>query len=358
MALQVYKVLGQVKIPSTNTYYDLYTVPANAMAQVYVIVNNFNSATHTFNVAVSRNGAAVTNGDEAYHDVSLTKGTEYVTATFTLAAGDIIRVQASDLDFTFQVHGVEIYTPSTGVYFDVYENGVITTVRLYGLETNLNYLKYSDEDDNLRIGFRGYGPNNEMTVSFPSSADRLVFVQALEQARVYGNYGTFDPVVPMISAGNNIAYSGITTSTTTTTTAAPTTTTTSSTTSTTTLVPDPVIEWSFTRAESASDAEFELSLNDGATVVSLIEPSTQTSFTGEATIASPYEVDGIRVYCSNSSISQIKVYDITDGILLYADPATAALPPPSPQYAQGSTEIPGFTAEQGKRYRIEADVLY
>jgi len=260
MALQVYKVLGQVKIPTINAYQDLYTVPANATAQVYVVVNNFASSTKTFRVAISKDGAVVADGDVTYQDISLARDTTVTTATLTLAAGDIIRVQANDTDFTFQAHGAEIYTPAQGVYFDVWEYGSKNTVRLYNIEENLNYLNYTDEDGSLKIGFKGYGDTNELSFDFPSPSDRDVFVAAFEQARLYGTTGTDDPGASMIYVGSNIDVSGeeittTSTSTTTTTTIGGPTTTTTSTTTTTTIGP-PILIVNFTIGDKAT-AKFE-----------------------------------------------------------------------------------------------------
>jgi hypothetical protein len=135
----------------------------------------------------------------------------------------------------------------------------------------MNYVKYSDEDSKLRIGFRGFGPTNEIEIDFPSDVDRDTFMLALEKARLYGAQGSLDPVSPIVYIGNNISTDGTTTtttSTTTTTTAAPATTTTttatpattttttaaSTTTTTTAFVPfAPIIEWKITVPDEVSD---------------------------------------------------------------------------------------------------------
>jgi hypothetical protein len=368
MALQVYKVLGQVKIPTVNTYQDLYTVPANAMAQVYVVVNNFNSGTHTFNVAVSRNGAAVANGDEIYHDISLTNGTEYVTATFTLAAGDIIRVQASDLDFTFQVHGAEIYTPSAGVYFDVYESGVSSTVRLYNIEQNLKYIFTTDEDCKVRVGFDGYGSDNEFVVDFPSPTERATFVAALEQARIYGNYGTFDPVVPMVYIGDNTIVgssttttSTSTTSTTSTTTVAPastTTTTVEPTTTTTTLAP-PTVWWQYDINGTSNGALTILRKPAGESVFSTVFADRTTAGYDDILPLADGDTIQITLFSAYDSRIALLVYDsfLGDYVVFNSSPTTLD-EDGYPIYSNAiyGSRVLEFTLEAGLDYRIEVGI--
>jgi hypothetical protein len=366
MPIEIYKLLGQVE-PAANTETVLYTAPANATVEIKTFTLNHNGSGNTTAwLSVSKDGAATTGKDYIYFNYAISANSTKIDSNInlTLAAGDVIRVKGADNDISFQVHGVEIYTPAYGAYFDVYENGVISTIRLYGLETNLNYLKYSDEDENLYIGFRGYGPTNEIRVPFPSAEDRLVFVQSLEQARIYGNYGNFDPVVPMVSIGNNIAYSGTTSTTTsapattTTTTVAGTTTTSTSTTSTTTAAPDPVIYWNFNQYPSASDAQFEISVNGSIEV--LAESASQD---GPISVASLYEIDYVAVYCSNTSLSQIQVWDVTNETDKYSQPAAAPLyvVPSSilyggAQYQQGSSDLQPFTLDPSKEYLIYAEV--
>jgi hypothetical protein len=315
MPLEIYKVLGQVK--STGSPQNLYTVPANALAQVYVIVSSSDSSTQKFSVSVSKNGAATSNGDTVYDQISLDKNTAFTTSTFTLAAGDIIRVDTDgSTNFTFQAHGVEIYTPSQGVYFTVYENGVASTVRLYNIEKNLNYLSYMEDDTLLRIGFNGYGLENELVVDFPSTIDREVFIAAFEQARVYGSYDGVDPVTHIINLGNNITIGGTTTTsttttttagpTTTTTTAGPTTTTTSTTsTTTTTTAGPPILNWGFTKQDSVS-AIFNLYVNGSISATTAVTDLDNTVTLGDGDYFSAQILTDI------TTLSQITIEDRTD----------------------------------------------
>ena len=282
MAAEVYKVLGRVKSAGANVLSTLYTVPANAMARIRVTVSNAGSATHNFSIALSKNGAAASNGDYVCDAVNLAKNVEYETAEYTLEAGTVVRVKTDDgTDFTFQAHGVEYYTPAQAAYFDVIDGGVQSTVKLYNLEDNLTYVFYTDEDSLARVGFRGYGPDNELAVNFPSPYERSNFLTALDNARFYG-YGIYGPSsTPIVYLGDNtIAGASTTTtststttttstSTTTTTTAAPGTTT--STTSTTTTAGPPAILVDFGRTNLLSSCTFSFALYD--TIESESSPS-------------------------------------------------------------------------------------
>jgi hypothetical protein len=236
MPILNHKILGQAVAPAANssTFATLYTVPANTTVEIKtLIVTHTGSGNHGYWIAVRRNGEALTDRNYLFYENEIsTKATEIHSVNLSLSAGDVISVSANSTDVTFQAHGTEIYTPAHAVSFDVYENGVVTTIRLYGLETNLNYMKYADEDDSLKIGFRGYGPLSEIKLGFGSDIERDAFMNQLEQARLYGNPFTFDPVYPIVYIGNNIGTDA--TTTTTTTTIPPLTTTTTSTTSTTT----------------------------------------------------------------------------------------------------------------------------
>jgi hypothetical protein len=258
MATEIYKVLGRVKSTGAGVVSTLYTVPAKMSARIRVTVANSGSATHNFSISLSRNGAAASNGDYVCDQISLAKNVEYETAEYTLEAGTVVRVSTNDgTDFTFQAHGIEYYTPAQAAYFDVFEGGVQSTVKLYNLEDNLSYVFYTDEDSLVRVGFRGYGPDNELAVNFPSPYERSNFLTALDNARFYGAGLDGTSSQPIVYIGDNTlagasttTTSTSTTSTTTTTTVAPgptTTTTSTSTTSTTTTAGPPTITVDFGR---------------------------------------------------------------------------------------------------------------
>lgn len=271
MATEIYKVLGRVKSAGAGVVSTLYTVPAKTSARIRVTVANGGSATHNFSISLSRNGAAASNGDYVCDQISLAKNVEYETAEYTLEAGTVVRVSTNDgTDFTFQAHGTEYLTPAQAAYFDVFEGGVQSTVKLYNLEDNLSYVFYTDEDSLVRVGFRGYGPDNELAVNFPSPYERSNFLTALDNARFYGTGLDGTSSQPIVYIGDNTlagasttTTSTSTTSTTTTTTVAPgptTTTTSTSTTSTTTTAGPPTITVDFGRESNTSGAALTFGL--------------------------------------------------------------------------------------------------
>ena len=237
MPIVQHKILGQVQ-PAANVEAVLYDVPPNKTALVSTIFlcHVATNGTANYTIAVCKDDETISAKNYLYYpSATISAGaTTRLDVNLSLSAGDQIKVKSGDPDLTFNAYGTEFSTPSYGVVFDVYENGVANTIRLYGIETNLNYVKYSDEDDKLKIGFRGYGPTNEIEIDFPSDVDRELFVNTLDQARLYGYVPGQDPVFPLLYIGNNISTDATTTTSTTTTTTAGPTTTTSTTTSTTT----------------------------------------------------------------------------------------------------------------------------
>jgi hypothetical protein len=105
----VYKILGQSS-PSATTETDLYTVPA-ATSTVCSSVSICNRGTTqtTFRVSISQGGAATTNKDYLYYDVTLAGNDTFIaTIGVTLAATDKIRVYSGSSNLSFQVWGTEI----------------------------------------------------------------------------------------------------------------------------------------------------------------------------------------------------------------------------------------------------------
>jgi hypothetical protein len=358
MPILNHKILGQAVAPaaSLTTFATLYTVPANTTVEVKtLIVTHTGSGNHEYRIAVLRDGEALTDRNYLFYNNEIaTKATEIHSVNLSLSAGDVISVSANSTDVTFQAYGTEIYTPAHAVAFDVYENGVVTTIRLYGLENNLNYMKYADEDESLRIGFRGYGPLSEVKLGFGSEIERDAFMNQLEQARLYGNPFTFDPVQPIVYIGNNIGTDATTTTstttippltttttsttttttaapttttttatpTTTTTTAAPTTTTTSSTTTTTTLAPtSATLYWEVQVLGYVQEAIFIVGLQqedggDSIIVDRIISNARSTTIEGEDRTS----INAANMWLTPLSISmkddsyaaRIEFYDVTD----------------------------------------------
>jgi len=105
----LYKILGQSS-PSATTETDLYTVPAltSAVCSSISICNRGITQT-TFRVSISQSGAATTNKDYLYYDVTLAGNDTFIaTIGVTLATTDKIRVYSGNSSLSFQVWGTEI----------------------------------------------------------------------------------------------------------------------------------------------------------------------------------------------------------------------------------------------------------
>lgn len=109
MATSTYKILGQAA-PAATTATDLYTVPTATETVVSTItVCNRGTASGTYRISVSPNGAATANADYIVYDASLdAKGIIAFTLGITLDAADKVRVYASSADFSFNMFGSEI----------------------------------------------------------------------------------------------------------------------------------------------------------------------------------------------------------------------------------------------------------
>jgi hypothetical protein len=105
----VYKILGQSS-PSATTSTDLYTVPpATSAVCSSVSICNRGATQTTFRVSISQGGAAITNKDYLYYDVTLAGNDTFIaTIGVTLAATDKIRVYSGSSNLSFQVWGTEI----------------------------------------------------------------------------------------------------------------------------------------------------------------------------------------------------------------------------------------------------------
>lgn len=104
-----YKILGQSS-PSATTETDLYTVPAatSTVCSSISICNRGTTQT-TFRVSISQGGAATTNKDYLYYDVTLAGNDTFIaTIGVTLATTDKIRVYSGNASLSFQLFGTEI----------------------------------------------------------------------------------------------------------------------------------------------------------------------------------------------------------------------------------------------------------
>lgn len=102
------KVLGQVA-PAATTDTTLYTVPAGKTTICStLVVCNRSTATVTYNIAVRPAGAALANQHYLVNTMSLVaNSTDAWTIGITLAATDVVTVQASTANLSFSLFGDE-----------------------------------------------------------------------------------------------------------------------------------------------------------------------------------------------------------------------------------------------------------
>ena len=105
-----YKVLGQLA-PVANTATTLYTVPSSnsAVCSSMTICNTTGSnANVSVQIAVA-NAASSVNQNLVSNNVIVSGDTLFMTLGVTLAATDVVRVQATAANVAFQLFGSEIY---------------------------------------------------------------------------------------------------------------------------------------------------------------------------------------------------------------------------------------------------------
>ena len=104
------KILGQ-SAPNATTETDLYEVLAPATSAVVssIVVCNRGTTSTTFRISVSQAGAATTNKDYLYDDITIGGMDTFVaTIGISLATTDKIRVYAGNANLSFNAFGVEI----------------------------------------------------------------------------------------------------------------------------------------------------------------------------------------------------------------------------------------------------------
>jgi hypothetical protein len=103
-----YKVLGQVhSTAGANT--DLYTVPSATSAVCSTLSVCNLGVTTTYRVAVRVAGAAIEDKQFIIHDAIINADdSALLTLGITLAATDVVTVQASTADVSFNLFGSEI----------------------------------------------------------------------------------------------------------------------------------------------------------------------------------------------------------------------------------------------------------
>jgi hypothetical protein len=103
------KVLGQAA-PSATTETDLYTVPSATVAVgSSITICNRGTSVATIRVSVSVAGAATSNKDYIYYDLSIPPNDTFIaTIGLSLATTDKVRVYASTANVSFNLFGEEI----------------------------------------------------------------------------------------------------------------------------------------------------------------------------------------------------------------------------------------------------------
>jgi hypothetical protein len=104
-----YKVLAQSN-PSATTNTDIYTVPSATSAVIStIVVCNQAASTATFNIAVRVAGASITAAQYIAYQVTVgASDSTALTLGITMAATDVLTVQASTSTLSFTAFGSQI----------------------------------------------------------------------------------------------------------------------------------------------------------------------------------------------------------------------------------------------------------
>jgi len=102
------KILGQAA-PSATTETDLYTVPAATSTVVSsIVICNRGASAATVRVSNSIGGAATSNKDYLYYDLTIPPYDTFIaTIGLSLATTDKVRVYASTANVSFNLYGQE-----------------------------------------------------------------------------------------------------------------------------------------------------------------------------------------------------------------------------------------------------------
>lgn len=103
------KILAQVS-PAATTLTPLYTTPASTSTVVSsIVICNTNATAVTFRVSLAPAGASDTINQYIYYDLPLIANDTFIaTIGISLATTDVIRVQASATNVSFNLLGVEV----------------------------------------------------------------------------------------------------------------------------------------------------------------------------------------------------------------------------------------------------------
>jgi hypothetical protein len=113
MANTVYKVLGQLNIPTAATNQDLYTVPSTPATNTIVstiIVTNISTANQNYSLLIRKGGAAANNSQYiAYNNVVPALDSIGLTLGLSLGAGDVVSANAGTAsNVTISLYGTEL----------------------------------------------------------------------------------------------------------------------------------------------------------------------------------------------------------------------------------------------------------
>jgi hypothetical protein len=99
-------ILGQLA-PAATTLEDLYTCPTNVIAVMRVIITNRGNNKASFRVAVSPDGAAISDEHYIAFDKLMEGNDTGSTIAFVVNEDDVVRVFAENADFSFTATGEE-----------------------------------------------------------------------------------------------------------------------------------------------------------------------------------------------------------------------------------------------------------
>lgn len=106
------KVLAQL-VPASTTLSDLYIVPVatSTSASSIVICNQNGSAITLFRVSIAIGGTSDDPKQYIYYDLALGNNDTFIaTIGLSLGAGDVVRIQSSIDNVSFNLFGVEVTT--------------------------------------------------------------------------------------------------------------------------------------------------------------------------------------------------------------------------------------------------------
>ena len=99
-------ILGQLA-PAALTLEDLYTCPTDVIAVMRVIISNRNISAASFRIAVSPDGAAISDEHYIAFDKLMEGNDTGSTIAFIVNEDDVIRVFGETADFSFTATGEE-----------------------------------------------------------------------------------------------------------------------------------------------------------------------------------------------------------------------------------------------------------